>query len=418
VLGEEVLLKDIATDSNNYELTEEDVKGLSLVGFNDKVCNLRSLQCEDFYVGVTEKHTGLFYQLRGKESAPNRVPDGTFNMVNEISTNNGVTKKASSSNIFKAPAITVSVNFAKNVFLQTDDFCASVNILILKRDWLEKYIKAGLYVVTTLIKTNLRYDYSCKISKDKLNDTVLSLPIKLDRTGQPVIDTTYQYHSEGYIPDWEYMENYMKDIEAKTQAYLSQITSLIESSNGKIDIESWQEFKVSDLFDIHPTKTAKSKNGKNLSNHSLFEVDGKNPVVVNSAYENGVGGYTNQESTEQGGMLTFSDTVDANTIFYQPTDFVGYSHVQGLYPIGSYKDKWSEYSLKFFASVFRCMALSKGFDYGYKFRRDIALELTIKLPVNTNGNPDWNYMENYMKDIEAKASQRLDTLQALIEENK
>lgn len=124
------------------------------------------------------KVSEVFEQYRGKEASPNRVPDGKINMVNEISSNNGVAKKGASENIFKAPAITVSVNFAQNVFVQEEDFCASVNILILKAKWMELYPKTALYLATLLRKNNVRYNYSCKISKDRLNDTVIKLPVK------------------------------------------------------------------------------------------------------------------------------------------------------------------------------------------------------------------------------------------------
>ena len=63
----------------------------------------------------------------------------------------------------------------------------------------------------------------------------------------------------------------------------------------KIDISSWGEFKVSDLFDIHPTKHYNDTNGKALANSKLFDADGKNPVVVNSAFNNGIGGYSNKD---------------------------------------------------------------------------------------------------------------------------
>ena len=59
-----------------------------------------------------------------------------------------------------------------------------------------------------------------------------------------------------------------------------------------IKIEEWGSFPVGKLFDIHPTKAYK------LTNSSLMEEDGVNPVVVNSSFNNGIGGYTNQKSTE------------------------------------------------------------------------------------------------------------------------
>lgn len=164
----------------------------------------------------------------------------------------------------------------------------------------------------------------------------------------------------------------------------------------RINITKWSEFRVGNLFDIKPTKAYKLTNAKLLD-------DGATPVVVNSAYNNGIGGYSSLEATEKGGMVTFSDTVDANTIFYQANDFIGYPHVQGLYPIGDYSNCWNEDRLLFFISVFRKAAFTKGFDYGNKFRRDIAVNLFIKLPVTFDKTPDWDYMEQYVQQIKNKA---------------
>lgn len=185
--------------------------------------------------------------------------------------------------------------------------------------------------------------------------------------------------------------------------------------NHLIDINEWGKFRVGDLFDIHPTKAYK------LNNAQLLD-DGGNPVIANSAYNNGIVGYSSQEPTEKGNMVTFSDTVDANTIFYQPKAFVGYPHVQGLYPI-KYNDKWNEYTYQFFVSVFRKKAITKGFDYGNKFRRDIAMELIIELPVMPDDRPNWAYMESYMKKVMNKSEQVILTLnnennRAIDKENK
>lgn len=151
-----------------------------------------------------------------------------------------------------------------------------------------------------------------------------------------------------------------------------------------IKIEKWGTFNIGELFDIHPTKAYK------LTNSSLMEEDGVNPIVVNSSFNNGIGGYTNQENTEKGGIITFSDTTSADAIFFQETDFVGYPHVQGMYPIGKYKDKWSKYSLLFFVSVFRNRALGLNYDYVNKFTRESAKQISIKLPVDETGNPDFS----------------------------
>lgn len=174
---------------------------------------------------------------------------------------------------------------------------------------------------------------------------------------------------------------------------------------GKIDTSGWKEFRVGDLFDIHPTKAYKCTNAE------LLDGGGTN-VVVNSAYDNGIGGTSTFSPTENGNMITFSDTVDANTIFYQKSPFVGYPHVQGLYPVGKYQNAWTQGSLQYFVTAFRERALAVGFDYGNKFRRDIAANLFVKLPATPDGDPDLAYMESYMANLEAKVADSLTLLQA------
>lgn len=41
----------------------------------------------------------------------------------------------------------------------------------------------------------------------------ISLPIQTDAKSNPIIDADYKYHPDGYIPDWEFMEKYIKAIE-------------------------------------------------------------------------------------------------------------------------------------------------------------------------------------------------------------
>ena len=55
---------------------------------------------------------------------------------------------------------------------------------------------------------------------------------------------------------------------------------------------------------------------------NFFEEDGANPVIVNTGFNNGVGGYANLECTEKAGTITFTDTAAKSTdsFFYQERD--------------------------------------------------------------------------------------------------
>ena len=175
----------------------------------------------------------------------------------------------------------------------------------------------------------------------------------------------------------------------------------------KIDTTKWKEFVIGNLFDIHPTKAYK------LTNSNLYAEDGNNPVVVNSSFNNGVGGYSRLENTENGNIVTFSDTTSADAIFYQKSSFIGYPHIQGMYPIGEYKSKWNEKSYLFFISVFRSRAIGLNFDYVNKFTREDAKKMTVKLPVDIKGNPDFVYMETYIRNLEFAVSSSLTALRSV-----
>ena len=161
----------------------------------------------------------------------------------------------------------------------------------------------------------------------------------------------------------------------------------------------WRQVRVGDLFDIHPTKNY------SLTNDKLFKTNGKVPVIVNSSFDNGIGGYVDLEPLEKGGIVTFSDTTTSDSIFYQPQAFIGYSHVQGMYPYD--KVNWTGKSLVYFCVAFR--KATKGlFDYGNKFNRTRAKEILIILPY-MNGNLSFSYMERYIAEIEKTCLDQLDS---------
>lgn len=244
-------------------------------------------------------------------------------------------------------------------------------------------------IVTKTLKVVFGEDaYSSYPTKDTLSDMIVQLPVASD--GQP---------------DWNYMESYMKAVMKESEASLESLKQADEKKHA-VDASGWKPFRVGDLFDIHPTTAYK------MTNAQLMD-DGDNPVVVNSSYNNGIGGYSTQKTTEKGGMVTFSDTTTADAIFYQPNDFVGYPHVQGMYPKGAYTANWKEPQLLFFVAVFRKAAVIRGFDYAYKFTREIASSMEVQLPVDASGEPDWAYMDEYMRTVMERTKSDLLAMQSI-----
>lgn len=230
-----------------------------------------------------------------------------------------------------------------------------------------------------------RYNYQDCLIGERCDDEVVSLPATPD--GQP---------------DWVYMDAYMSEVLKKEEVFAEHLASLTAEAvadGHKLDTSGWNVFRIGELFDIHPTRAYKRTNSE------LLVATGNVPVVANSAQNNGVVGFSDLPATENGGIITFSDTTDANAIFYQAQPFIGYAHVQGMYPKFQ---KISDFGMLFLVSAFQSQALRMNFDYANKFRRDIALNIEIYLPVTSDDQPDWAWMEQYMQ-------QQMDKAEALVE---
>lgn len=247
------------------------------------------------------------------------------------------------------------------------------------------------FIIAVLNKTmeNL-FNYDVKATKDSLKTMVVKLPTT--SVGQP---------------DWNYMEQYMQNVLNEVEINFESLGQ-IDKRKHEINISDWKEFIIGDLFDIHPTKAYKK------INIELFEEDGTNPVVVNTGFNNGIGGYASLNCTEKAGTITFTDTAAKSTdsFFYQERDFIGYPHVQGMY---AKTHEWTKNEGLFLNSVIK--SLLKGqYDFIRKMTRAEMLKLKVKLPAVIKEGawiPDWSYMENYMQSTIELAEKMMNDFEKL-----
>ena len=208
------------------------------------------------------------------------------------------------------------------------------------------------------------------------------------------------------------LDNY--ELSSEEKKALDAYDSIVFGEHKFKDI--FNKIRIGDLFEIKPTKAYK------LTNEDLFEKNGLYPVVTNSSVNNGITGYTNLSPTEKGNMITYSDTTTSDGIFYQPTDYVGYSHIQGLYPL-VHKEKWEHKSLMYIVTCFRKSASGR-FDYGNKFNRNIAKEMFIQLPTE-DGKIDFEFMKLLIsavqklviKDVVLYADEKIQSTKKIVKES-
>lgn len=71
-----------------------------------------------------------------------------------------------------------------------------------------------------------KFDYSDALTSDNLKTLKISLPAQKDKNGEFLIDVNKQYSDEGFIPDWDYMGQYMEAIEEKAQRRIDILNKL------------------------------------------------------------------------------------------------------------------------------------------------------------------------------------------------
>ncbi len=164
----------------------------------------------------------------------------------------------------------------------------------------------------------------------------------------------------------------------------SWATGCIEP-NAEISLSDrdWAEFKVGDLFNVTGTKTTKSG----------IKDKGKYPYLTTQATNNSVNGYTDF-ATEKGNCI-IAESACVGYSSYQEYDFTASDHVEKLVP---YSSKFNRFIGLFINTMLRTSTEGK-YNYGHKFNQGRIREQIIHLPVTLDGQPDYDFMEQYMKSL-------------------
>lgn len=168
----------------------------------------------------------------------------------------------------------------------------------------------------------------------------------------------------------------------------------------QIDTKQWKEFIIKDLF------TVKRPSARSQANYD----DGDVPFVASGNFNNGVLKYLEPKKDEildAGNCITVSP-IDGSS-FYQENDFLGRGGA-GSSIIMLYNPNLNLYNGYFIATVIRTVC--RKYAYSDMANKDTIGAEKIKLPVDETGNPDFSYMELYMKNLELAVSSSLTDLQS------
>ncbi len=356
---------------------------------------------------------GGFYNKK-----PEHSEAGTIPFLASTENNNGVTEYYSLNDInswdkvgepdntlenklFSGNCIAVTVNGSVcNAFYQKTQFTCSHDItqLCLRYYTMNEYI--GQFLCVIIMMDKYRWNYGRKPHDvKKFGMSIIKLPIQYNEDNTPVMDENRIYSEEGYIPDWQFMEDYIKSLHHKP------ITTKVKSGNVKeLDVNNWEEFKVSKLFDrIYKAKAHKKEEVVEVVKgiHFVSRTDCNNGVDIT------VDKNTRYEGLEEANCITIGDTTA--TVFYQNEQFIAGDHMVVL------RANWLNIKRGLF---FRTLFAQEGirYCYGRAYRMDLIKDTLLKLPIqrDNNGNPviddnrtysnngyipDWQFMEDYINSL-------------------
>lgn len=284
----------------------------------------------------------------------------------------------------------ISVSFLGTVFYQSGKASLDMKVHCLKPKNMHLNNYIAWFLVSVIRKVITYSTYSDQLSSTVLPNLVITLPANLNINGE-------------YEPDWQYMEDYIKEIEKKVQFSSVQFSLSSKTEKENIDCKQWKEFLLggkNGIFDI--------KKGSRLTKADMK--DGNINFIGATSFNNGVTNHiSNKEKIHPSNTITVNYNGSVGEAFYQTTQFWASDDVNILYP---------KFLLTKKIALF-IIPLIKFAGLNYKFIDKWKLEdmekTTIFLPTTKDNNPDWNYMESYITQIETRAHSRINYLKQTTE---
>jgi hypothetical protein len=153
----------------------------------------------------------LFKVRAGKYYYSYEYDLGVTPYISATKQNNGIGKRINLDPDFREHCITTE-KISCTAFYQKENFCATSDVNIIKP---RKNISeaTGIFISTIInFNENFRWNYGrqCRVGDTKKIE--IKLPICKDENNNPIIDSKRDYHDRGFIPDYEFMDNYISTL--------------------------------------------------------------------------------------------------------------------------------------------------------------------------------------------------------------
>lgn len=224
--------------------------------------------------------------------------------------------------------------------------------------------KIGLFLETILCKERPKYSFGRSWTGDRLKETTIKLPVD----------------SQGCL-DWKFMEDYITSINHKP--ITTKNRGGYESPT--LGTTNWQEYRIEDIFKLEKCKCGNA--GELIDGNDLFYIGAKksdNGVMKSVEYD--------KKLVSSGNCIVFICDGQGSVGYsnYMEKDFIGSTTLTA-----GYNNNLNKYNALFIVSILDKERYK--YSYGRKYGPHLKHAI-IKLPTK-NDNPDWDYMENYIKSL-------------------
>lgn len=160
----------------------------------------------------------------------------------------------------------------------------------------------------------------------------------------------------------------------------------------RLEDVGWKAFVIEEIFEI--------KSGKRLTKADMKT--GNLPFIGAADSNNGITGFVaNKNETRDSNVLGVNYNGSVAESFYHPYQCIFSDDVKRF----SLKHMTGNKYIYLFIKVMITKQKNK-YKYGYKFNERRMRRQKILLPATSSGEPDYQFMEDYMRQIEAKQLQK------------
>lgn len=263
-------------------------------------------------------------------------------------------------------------------FYQTEPFLSGRDIYYI--DTREYSSMTCIFLASCLQTVTHKYPYNFGLFPDLLKEERIKLPA-----------------ADGE-PDWAYMDQYMSEIMQACEENLENLRRA-DGEKHEVNVSGWKEFSIGDIFNV--------VKGTRLTKAHMKPGDTR--FIGSSAMNNGCTAQVgNTENVHPKNTLTVCYNGSVGETFYQDEPFLASDDVNVLYP----KFQMTREIALFIAPLIK--AVSARYNYVDKWKQEDMIADTIKLPVTTDGDPDWAYMDEYMRSMIVSAEADLIAIQLTI----